>query len=140
MLEINCLKCENFIDPVNGCKQYGQEPIRAAQACVDDHFKNYTVKPEFQKEFVPGLEVWAVERDEDGTAVGVAGLVFLAEVAGAVIATPYIYELDDVESILEYHIQETAVNGGTDLMVFPEADCYCSREEAKQAFRKEQEE
>ena len=139
MLEINCLKCENLADPETGCKLYGPNAATAVPACAADHFKNYTVKPEFQRVFVPGEQVWVVERDEDGLACDVSGYMFLSEVAGAVILTPYINDIDDLEGTLQHHIEETAENYDTDLAVFPLADCYCTREEATQALRKAQE-
>ena len=140
MLDINCRKCENLVDPENGCRQYGPNPARALPACAADHFKNYTVKPEFQRVFMPGEQAWVVERDEDGHACDVSGYMFLAEVAGAVILTPYINDIDDLEGTMQHHIEETAENYDTDLAVFPLADCYCAREEAIQALCEEREE
>jgi hypothetical protein len=89
------------------------------------------------KNFTPGEEVWVVERDEAENATGVAGFVFLAEVEGAVIVSPYINGRRDLEDLLEYHIEETAENYDTDLSVFPSRDCFGIREEAKDAYKAE---
>lgn len=86
-----------------------------------------------EKKFIPGEEVWVVERDEDGNACGFSGYVFLAEAVGAVILTSYINDLEDVEDLLDYHIEQTRDNYDTDLAVFPADDCYGTRDEARVA-------
>lgn len=131
MLEINCNKCANLCDKVTGCKLYGADPAAAAKACRADLFINYSPRKEKGAKFTPGEEVWVVERDEDGNACEVSGYVFLAEVAHAVILTPYINDLEDLEDLLDYHIEETADNYDTALAVFPAADCYTDRDEAE---------
>ena len=90
-----------------------------------------------EKIFIPGEEVWVVERDEDGKACDYSGYVFLAEVVGAVILTPYINDLEDVEDLLDYHIRQTRDNYDTDLAVFPADDCYGSRDEVRAALEAE---
>ena len=93
-----------------------------------------------EKKFIPGEEVWVVERDEDGKACDYSGYVFLAEVAGAVILTPYINDLEDVEDLLDYHIGQTRDNYDTDLAVFPADDCYGTSDEAQAAVEAAKEE
>ncbi len=132
-MEINCNKCANLIDKTTGCKLYGSDPAEAAKACAAECFKNY------HRGLTPGEEVWVVERDEDGNACEYSGYVFLAEVAGAVILTSYINDLEDLEDLLEYHIEQTAEDYDTHLAVFPASDCYTSREEAKNALATEKE-
>lgn len=85
------------------------------------------------KNFIPGEIIWIVERNEAGTAFDVAGCIFLAEVADAVIVTPKIYGRDSLEEIMAYHIEETAENYDTDLSVFPAQDCYRCKHEAMEA-------
>lgn len=92
------------------------------------------------KNFIPGEEVWVVERDEAGNATDVSGFVFLAEVESAVIVSPYINDLEDLEELLEYHIEETAANYDTDLSVFPSCDCFAIRGDAEAAYKAETEE
>lgn len=84
-----------------------------------------------------GAEVWVVTRDEDGIACGVSGYMFLAEVAGYVIATSYINDLTCLDSTLAYHAQETVENYDTDLAVFPAEDCWPTREAAHAALAEE---
>lgn len=137
MLVINCNKCANLCDKVTGCKLYGADPAAAAKACPADLFMNYNPRKEKPAKFTPGEEVWVVERDEDGNACEVGGYVFLAEVASAVVLSPYINDLEDLEDLLNYHIEETAGNYDTDLSVFPAADCYTDKEAAKAALKSE---
>lgn len=85
------------------------------------------------KNFIPGETIWIVERDETGYASEVSGLVFLAEVAGAVIVTPKIYGREGLKEIMAYHIEETVENYDTDLSVFPAQDCYRCKHEAVEA-------
>lgn len=88
----------------------------------------------------PGREVWVVERDEDGNACEVSGYVFLAQVAHAVILTPYINGLEGLDDILDYHIEETWSNYDTDLVVLPATDCYLTQYGAESALKEEQQE
>lgn len=46
-MEINCKKCGNLVNEVQGCQCYGSDPTKAVRACAADGFKNYTggVKP-----------------------------------------------------------------------------------------------
>ena len=87
-----------------------------------------------------GAEVWAVERDESGVACEVSGYMFLAEVAGFVIASSYINGTKHIEGILAYHAQETVENYDTDLAVFPAKDCWPTREAAHAALNSENKE
>lgn len=84
-----------------------------------------------------GSGVWAVERDEEGLACEVSGYMFLAEVAGFVIATPYVNGMKHIEGIMAYHAQETAEDYDTDLAVFPAEDCRPTREAALTALEEE---
>lgn len=82
-----------------------------------------------------GDELWVIER-EDGVAVDCSCAMFLARCENTVIATPYVNDLDP-EGILAYHVAETQDNLGTELLVFPEEDCFATREEAEQVLENE---
>ena len=87
-----------------------------------------------------GSEVWAVERDESGVACDVSGYMFLAEIAGFVITSAYIDDLEHIEETMAYHAQETAENYDTDLAVFPAEDCWSTKEAAQAALNSENKE
>lgn len=89
--------------------------------------------------FKPGEKVWIVERDEDGNASDVTGFIFLAEVADTVIVTPKVYGCKTLESIMDYHVGETAKDFGVDLAVFPVGDCYLYRGDAEEVLAEETE-
>ena len=88
--------------------------------------------------FTPGMPVWVIERDEDGNACEISGYVFIAHVEGVVILSPYVDEYD-FDGTLAYHIQCTAEDYDTHLCVFPDEDCYVSKDDCKAAFKLEQE-
>lgn len=138
MIEIDCRKCGNLAETGDSCKLYGSDPRKAAAACKADKFKNYKPAPAPVAETTPGTTVWVIARDEEKTAVEVVGYVFLACVAGAVIASPRIndYELSDM---LEYHMEQTAEWEETSMAVFPEEDCYATKPAAMAAYAKETE-
>ena len=86
-----------------------------------------------RQKFNPGEKVWVVERDEVGSDCGIAGFIFLAEVADAVIVTPKICGREGLEEIMAYHIEETAEMDEADLPVYPAKDCYMFRADAEKA-------
>lgn len=88
--------------------------------------------------FTPGMPVWVIQRDEDGIACEISCCVFLAHVEGVVILSPYVNDYD-FDGILAYHVQCTAENYDTDLFVFPDEDCYVSKEDCEADFKREQE-
>lgn len=92
-----------------------------------------------EKHFEPGQEVWIVERDEDGDANGVGGYVFLAEVAGYAILSPYVNDHGDLEYLLNYHRRDTCMDYDADLPVVFLDDCYPSQMAAHYALDEEQE-
>ena len=85
--------------------------------------------------FKHGDCVWAIERDEYGEALDVAGSMFLAEVLGFVIASAYINGMTEAQKTLSYHMQETVEGYDTTLMVFPSEDVYQTKAEAETALR-----
>ena len=80
-----------------------------------------------------GDDVWVIDR-EDGEAVGVSCVMFLAKSKGCIIATAQINDYD-LDEIIEYHIIETQDNIDTDLMVYSDDDCFLTREEAERALK-----
>lgn len=80
-----------------------------------------------------GETVWVVERDEDLTPTDVTGFLFLAEVKGYVLAASFPYGYELVEDQLEYFAEKTRELFNEELMVYPVADCFASRDDAEAA-------
>lgn len=87
-----------------------------------------------------GAAIWIVERDENGTACEVFGYMFIAEVAGFVIASAYINDGKDIDSTMAYHAETTVESYSSDLAVFPAKDCWTTKEAAHDAFDREEKE
>lgn len=85
---------------------------------------------------VPGSQVWIMERDECGDPYDISGYMFFASIGNAVIVSPYLSGIKDLEETLDYYIEITAEEYSSDLAVFPNEDCYLTREEAEAALRK----
>ncbi|MDO4989333.1 MAG: hypothetical protein Q4E45_02395 [Eubacteriales bacterium] len=81
-----------------------------------------------------GDTVWVIERDEELVPGGVIGLLFLAEVAGYVIASAFPYGYELLEDQLEYFAEKTRQAFEDELKVYPSADCFASHEEAAAAM------
>lgn len=86
----------------------------------------------------PGAEIWIVERDENGAVCEVSGYMFVAEVAGFVIASAYINGAKDINSTMAYHAETTVDIYSSNLAVFPAKDCWTTKEAAHNAFDKEE--
>ncbi len=82
--------------------------------------------------FKEGDLIWVIDR-EDGEAVDVSGVQYLAKCKNCVIATAFVNDYDFDET-LEYHISETQEHFDTELKVYPEEDCFSTREEAEAAL------
>lgn len=80
-----------------------------------------------------GDEIWVIDR-EDGEAVDISCVMFLAKSKGCIIATSWINDYD-LDETLEFHINETQNNFDTDLKVYPDEDCFLTKEEAEQALK-----
>lgn len=80
-----------------------------------------------------GDEIWVIDR-EDGEAVDISCVMFLAKSKGCIIATSWINDYD-LEETLEFHINETQNNIDTDLKVYPDEDCFLTKDEAEQALK-----
>lgn len=89
------------------------------------------------KKFTPGDCVWVIARDEIGEPVGPDGYMYLARAVDAVIVTPYINSMVQVEDVIEHLIMETAEDNFLPLAVFPGRDCYPTYEEAQAALEQE---
>ena len=90
------------------------------------------------QEFIPGGEVWVVERDEDGEATEVSCFVFVVSVSGVAIVSPSINGYSDLDFILYDFVAETAGSFSGDFSGYPISDCYKSYEEAEAALQREQ--
>ncbi len=108
----------------------GLEPERVAELAQAEKDGRLVVS-----RFNHGDCVWAIERDEYGEALDVAGSMFLAEVLGFIIASAYINGMTEAEKTLSYHMQETVEGYDTTLMVFPSEDVYQTKAEAETALR-----
>lgn len=84
-----------------------------------------------------GDDVWVIDR-EDGEAVGVSCVIFLAKSKGCIIATAHINDYD-IDETIYYHIDETQDEYDTDLMVYSDDDCFLTREEAEKALEERRE-
>lgn len=91
------------------------------------------------QKFVPGSNVWVVERDKDGKATDVSGFVFVVSINGVVIVSPSINGCDDLSFILNYFMEETVSDFNGNFSGYPISDCYKSYEDAEAALRREQE-
>lgn len=85
---------------------------------------------------VPGSQVWIMERDECGDPYDISGYMFFASIGNAVIVSPFLSGIKDLEETLDYYIEITAEEYSSDLAAFPNEDCYLTREEAEAALAK----
>lgn len=92
------------------------------------------------QKFAPGSEVWVVERDVDGEATVVSGVVFVVSVSDVAIVFPSINGCSDLDFILGDFVEETASSFSGDFSGYPLSDCYKSHEEAQAALRREHDE
>lgn len=79
-----------------------------------------------------GDEIWVIDR-EDYEAVDISCIQFLAKSKGCVIGTAWINDYD-LDETIEFHMDETRNNFCTDLQVYPDEDCFITREEAEKAL------
>ena len=89
------------------------------------------------QKFAPGSEVWVVDRDEDGEATEVSGVVFVVSVSDVAIVSPSINGCSDLDFILGDFVEETASSFSGDFSGYPLSDCYKSHEDAEAALRRE---
>ena len=82
--------------------------------------------------FKVGDDVWAIDY-EDGEAVDVSCVRFLASAENFIIATAFINDYD-IDETIEYHIDETQENFDTDLKMYKIDDCFPTCEEAEKAL------
>ena len=122
----------------------GAEPITTAFGLPIDRLRELAQADRegrcVVQEFIPGGEVWVVERDEDGEATEVSCFVFVVSVSGVAIVSPSINGYSDLDFILYDFVAETAGSFSGDFSGYPISDCYKSYEEAEAALQGEQEE
>lgn len=82
-----------------------------------------------------GEEIWVIDR-EDGEAVDISCVQFIAKSKGCIIATSWINDYD-IDETIAYHINETQENFDTDLQVYPDGDWFTTKEQAEQALEEE---
>ncbi len=99
-----------------------------AKALADYIIEDGWIKPVWDV----GDKVWVIDR-ENGEPVDISCIQFLAKSEGFIIGTAWINDLD-ISGTIEYHINETQDNFGTDLKVYPDRDCYLTEEEAEAMF------
>ena len=80
-----------------------------------------------------GDKIWVIER-KNGKPVDFYCIVFLSSSKGFVIGTPQIDHMG-IDKMIDYHIRETANEYETNLVVYPEEDCFVTREEAEKALK-----
>lgn len=80
----------------------------------------------------PGDVVWVVGRNESLEPEEVAGMLFIAQAAGYAIAAPFPFGCDTVEDMMEYFAEQTREMYSTDVSIYPVADCFPSKAEAKE--------
>ena len=122
----------------------GAEPITTAFGLPIDRLRELAEADRegrcVVQEFIPGGEVWVVERDEDGEATEVSCFVFVVSVSGVAIVSPSINGYSDLDFILYDFVAETAGSFSGDFSGYPISDCYKSYEEAEAALQGEREE
>lgn len=147
MTEIDCRKSQN-LQTVPGathvgrltacCKCYGPAD-KAPARCAADNFKYYH-PVRTTDEHKPGMDVWCLERNTDGEAVGVGNYIFLAKVQAAVIVCPDYYDgADKLDTLLSILYEDTLDEGTTGLCVFPASDCCPAQALAEEALAEEME-
>ena len=111
-------------------EQYEKRGLITVPHTADDLLANGVIVPPCKV----GDEIWVIDR-EDGEAVDISCIQFLAKSKGCVIGTAWINDYD-LDETLEFHISETQNNVDTDLKVYPNEDCFLTREEAEAKLRK----
>ena len=92
------------------------------------------------KNLKPGDDLWVIDRCDD--EMESSCVMFLAAVPGHpgyAIGTAWIDGMSEIGETMDYHVEETRENYGTDLMVYPACDCYESMQEADAAILAERE-
>lgn len=87
-----------------------------------------------------GSEVSVVERDEDGEACEATKYLFLTEIHGYVLCSPYFIRWGrelDIDELLGHFSVQTIEQETADIYVFPSEDCYETLKEAKEALKSE---
>lgn len=112
---------------------HGISDDRLIEICNAERHGRLAVMP-----FIPGSEVWVIERDENGDPDCVSGFVFIASVNNAAFVHPYIAGNGEIEVILQDLLENTAEWQDCDMETYPIEDCYESYEAASIAMEGEQ--
>ena len=121
------IKCDKD-NEVLECFQKRPKKRQSAEIIADHLLANGVIVPPVEV----GGEIWVIDR-EDGEAVDISCVMFLGKSKGCIIATSWINDYD-LDETLEFHINETQNNFVTDLKVYPDEDCFLTKEEAEQAL------
>ena len=83
-----------------------------------------------EERFKLGERIWTIEYDEIDMPVGVKGMILIAIAPKHLICTSEIVGIKDYDRLMEYHVDETYSENGTDLSVYPTTKCFKTRSEA----------
>lgn len=84
----------------------------------------------------PGEEIWVIERDDYGDALGFSCCVFVAKSENYVIASSHIYQCEGAKEILKCLNEQTAIEYNCEMLVYPADDCYLDKQSAEAALEK----
>lgn len=114
--------------------EVGLSPMESFEEMAADHLLAAGV---IVPQFKAGDHIWVIDT-EDGEAVDVSCVQYVANCKNCVIATAFIDDYDFDET-LDYHISETQERFDAELKVYPEADCFPTREAAEKALAERRE-
>ena len=83
-----------------------------------------------KEKFKLGEWIWTIDYDEIDMPVGVKGMILIAIAPKHLICTSEIVGIKDYDRLMEYHVDETYSENGTDLSVYPITKCFKTRDEA----------
>lgn len=84
----------------------------------------------------PGEEIWVIERDDYGDALGFSCCVFVAKSENYVIASSHIYQCEGAKEILKCLNEQTVIEYNCEMLVYPADDCYLDKQSAEAALEK----
>lgn len=134
--EVELIKISFMGKSIAEIKEFDGIPIERLQELAQAEQDGRLVVPPCKV----GDTVWIIERDECEEPIEISGYMFFAFVGRAVIVSAFINDSKTLDETVEYHIEETSRNYDTDLSVFPQNDCYLTREEAEAALKKSEDE
>lgn len=84
----------------------------------------------------PGEEIWVIERDDYGDALGFSCCVFVAKSENYVIASSHIYQCEGAKEVLKCLNEQTVIEYNCEMLVYPADDCYLDKQSAEAALEK----